>query len=71
MFFSEAEFPFLDSKPEIDEYKPKVNKNKGGKKRSGQTYVLKQVVGQGQRGKAIGKVIYLFLKICLIKTNLL
>jgi hypothetical protein len=60
--FSETDFPFLDTKPEVDEFK--VNKGRRNanaqllsKKLAGQAFILKQVVGQnGQRTKILGKV---------------
>jgi len=59
-FLSESDFPLLDSKPEVDDYKPSKRRNNANvklleKKLQGQGIVLKQVVGQGQRSKAIGK----------------
>jgi hypothetical protein len=57
--FSETDFPLLDTKPEVDDFK--VNKGRRNaneqllaKKLAGQAFVLKQVIG-GQRAK-IGKV---------------
>lgn len=60
--FSELDFPALDSKPEVDDFK--VNKGRRNaneqllaKKLAGQAFVLKQVVGQaGKQVKIIGKV---------------